>query len=138
MTPWTFIKGVLLLHVFCPSCKYWMYFLYLCKKYMYMYGTSWTLDWIVNNNIILPSGGEYWWIFIEPREMGSISRPAIHQHWSPEVQNCFSTKPVNRQRHNKLSGQISAGRWLLTCVHCVLQTSGYHRISWAWVANQSV
>ena len=33
--------------------------------------------------------------------MGSISRPAIHRHWSPEVKNCFSTKPVNSQRQQQ-------------------------------------
>ena len=37
-----------------------------------------------------------------------------------------------------LSGQSSAGKVIThSRVHWVLQTSGYHRISRAWVANQS-
>ena len=37
------------------------------------------------------------------------------------------------------NGQITAGKVTTRmCVQFVLQTSGYHRISWAWVANQIV
>ena len=136
MTPCTFIKGALLLsmYVFCPSCKCWIYFLYLCKKYMYIMNSR--LD---KFTIIHQSGGEYP-PFTEPQEMAvSISRPAIHRHWVPEVKNCFSTKPVNSQRPQKIIWSKLSWKVIThTRVHFVLQTSGYHRISWAWVANQSV
>ena len=49
------------------------------------------------------------------------------------------TKPANSQRYKWiLSGQNSARKVITHArVHFILQTSGYHRISQAWVANQS-